>query len=142
MRQALKYLFSLNGAIASLCLCLIIYNIFHAGVYCIKKYHENLNLPVYLEPGTQFETFKPFLKNEKRAGYLTSKAITREDNDGILLQAQYFLAPTILELQDDSHLFSIIDSEDPPYIVKTIKTLNAMRTTNNEYGQALLLRRK
>ena len=142
MPQLIKKLFSLNGIIISFCIILIFFNLFHIGVYSVKKYYENQRLPVYLEPGTQFEKFKPFLKDIKTAGYITNKAITREDNDGILLQAQYFLAPTILELQSKEHLFSIIDSEDPKFIIQTIRSLNAMRMTNNEYGQALLLKRQ
>ena len=114
-------------------------NVFFLFVHTMSLLRKN---EVILEPGSQFENFKKPLQGVKYVGYLTSKDTSEEDNDGAFLQAQYYLAPTIIELQNNSHQYQILDSENLLYIVYMMKTLKAVRITNNEYGQALIKKRE
>lgn len=97
---------------------------------------DQLDVPYY-EPGYQFAHFRDFLKNESQIGYITDRDITPEKNTAEFLQAQYMLAPIVLDLKNAGHSFFIIDSVDIPFIVYTMKRTNARRVVHNEYGQAL-----
>lgn len=110
---------------------------FYLFVYIMNQ--TTNRLPA-VEPGLQFESFVPFLKGVEQAGYVTDKDMSRENNDGIYLQAQFFLAPTVLQLNAARPQHIIIDSTNLKFIISTMKYLNARRLTNNEYGQALLKR--
>lgn len=116
-------------------------NVFFLTVHTHNKYRDKT--PVDFEPGLQFAMMKDILRNDPgltEVGWLTDKDMSREKNDGIFLQAQYFLAPLLVRLGEEDHRYIVIDSVNIPYLVPTIKRLKSMRLTNNEYGQALLRR--
>ena len=115
-------------------------NCFFLFTYCMRKYSEYRALGNYLEPGSQFASFKEFTSAHKWIGYITNKQTSREHNDGFYLQAQYYLAPTIIDLGNADYPLVIVDSLDFDYIVNTIKILKGKRLANTEYGQALILR--
>ena len=112
-------------------------NIFHLTVMIYRNYW---NEPLHLEPGSQFARFKPYLQHTPKIGYITDKGTSRETNDGTFLQAQYFLAPTIIERNAIHHPFIMIDSTNKPYILRMVTILNAKGVAHNPYGQALLKR--
>ena len=132
----LKKNLPIKNILLLLAVALIAVNLFYTGLFIRNKRHAIFNL--YFEPGYQFLMMKDYLKNVETIGYLTNNDVSRENNDGAFLQAQYFLAPTLLQLQAENHEFLIIDSHNVPYIVATIRRLSAPRIANNEYGQALL----
>lgn len=144
MPTATKKPFQLNltTLIAALGICLVSANFFFLNVYTIRKHAEDAKYSgPYPEPGSQFANFKNLISNQtKSIGYITDKSMSREKNDGTFLQAQYYLAPVILKLQDENQPLFILDSTDIDYIIKTIRRLNAKRLSSNEYGQALMVR--
>ncbi|MCA9399365.1 MAG: hypothetical protein KC618_06425 [Candidatus Omnitrophica bacterium] len=129
---------SLHSLLSLICLLLVANNIKYVFVFIMSR-QKVLN-EVYFEPGYQFHTFLPHLKGVEKAGYVTDLSINRESNDGAYLQAQYYLAPTILELEDINYPYFIIDSKNTDFIIRTIKETKARRLANNEYGQALMKR--
>jgi len=139
MSKNLKHFLNFNSLIIALTVIFIVSNAFFLTVFILRKYSENLG--EYLEPGSQFSSFKKELVGIKRAGYLTDKDMSRKNNDGFFLQAQYYLAPTILELNKVNDEFNIIDSLDLTFIISTMRSLNSKRVANNEFGQALIKRR-
>jgi hypothetical protein len=113
-------------------------NSFYLFVFIRQKQAHHLE---WLEPGYQFHTFAPHLEGESELGYITDKTITREVNDGVYLQAQYFLAPLLVKEGYHRDRFNIIDSENVVFIRKAFLSTKSERVGNNAYGQALMRRR-
>ena len=114
-------------------------NIFYFYVYRQNKKVEEARS---IEPGYQFLEFRPYLENIKTIGYITQKSLERESNDGIYLQAQYFLAPTIIKQGEWPGTYNIIDSEDINFLIEQFRATNSRRIANNLYGQALIKRKE
>ncbi|MBP9854414.1 MAG: hypothetical protein KBD53_06075 [Candidatus Omnitrophica bacterium] len=97
-----------------------------------------------IEPGTQFTFFIDFLKNAdvREVGFLTNKDMSEEKNDGVFLQAQYMLAPIVLNLNEVNPEFNIMDYTDPVWAIYTIKSLRARPLATSPYGQILAVKRK
>jgi hypothetical protein len=102
----------------------------------------NDTTPVNLEPGCQFEKFKTPLNGVHSAGYLTNKNTGRTNNDGIYLQAQYYLAPTVLTLNEAADEFNVIDYTHSSFAVYKVKELKSKLVDENAYGQALVQKKK
>ena len=110
-------------------------NMFYLFVYGMRQHIHPVD---WVEPGDQFRDFRPHLKGQKSVGYLTSKMQKRDNNDGFFLQAQYYLAPVIVQLNDPDNEYNILDSEDMNYIRFVFANTNSKKITNNSYGQALI----
>ena len=126
----------LEKSIVVLGIFLVLINVFFTFVYCKNKF--NYHMPYYYEPGYQFLRFKEHLSGAKEIGYLTNKDISPGKNDGIFLQAQYFLAPTILKLNDPAHELNILDYSSQIFVFYMIKKMKAAVVVDNPYGQALI----
>lgn len=134
MAPLTKTLLNPKNLIIVLALLLCGYNLFYLGIYAGQKYRDKT---VYLEPGSQFETFAPHLVGVEKIGYLTDKDLSREKNDGTYLQAQYYLAPVVIDPKK-THQYNIIDATNMAYIVQTLRETRGKRLTYNSYGQALI----
>lgn len=136
--KRLSPIFCLRNTLFFPAVCLIGLNIFYLFIFARQKYVNRLE---WLEPGSQFEMFLPHLEGVQEIGYLTDKNFTREHNDGIYLQSQYFLAPRLVKEGDHGDRFNIIDSENIDFIRNAFFTTQSERLANNAYGQALMKRR-
>lgn len=137
-----KSVLGLKSIITVLAIILICQNAFYLFV---KIKAEAMKRPLMYEPGYQFVSFKPILNDVKRIGYLTDKNMSREKNDGFFLQAQYFLAPTIIGLNKPQFKYNIIDFTgsghvDHPQINEALKILRSLPVAQSNYGQALVTR--
>ena len=92
------------------------------------------------EPGYQFTGIKSRILGIKKVGYLTNRNMSSEKNDPEFLQAQYMLAPTILDLNNAEHKFIILDYTDLKYMYYQMKTLNAMPLFD-QFGKVLVIRK-
>jgi len=99
-------------------------NCFYFFIHTMSRV-ANKNPLMLLEPGYQYESFLEPLKYVKRVGYLTDKEISREKNDGYYLMAQYYLAPTIVDLNSDLYDITILDFKKPAKTILTMRILNA-----------------
>jgi len=143
MRKKLTYAAIFLGS-----MLLIGTNLYFLCAFLGKKYTEATE---YYEPGAQFSMFKPHLSGVKKMGYITNKNLSREKSDGIWLQAQYYLAPTILmptqlsptdvTIKDFKYEYNIIDATTVQYGVAIFRRTDPILIANNEYGQALVQRR-
>lgn len=128
----------------SICVILLAVGCLSLNVYSFTTHTfsalQRSHLPYY-EPGYQFLEFRPFLKDVSTIGYMTEKDLSREGNDGVYLQAQYFLAPAIVELTHDKQFVILDIGLDPMQIVIAMQRLNGKRLVSTEYGQALILRK-
>ncbi|MCA9408939.1 MAG: hypothetical protein KC733_09635 [Candidatus Omnitrophica bacterium] len=102
------------------------------------KFKEKISY--HYEPGAQFEEFIPYLKGIKKAGFLTNKGMGAEDNDGHYLQAQYLLAPTILDLNNSNYKLNLLDYTNQIYIFYMLKNLKAKPIKDNIWGKVLTQR--
>jgi len=139
MIKLIKKLFQIKIIIVIIALGMFVRSSFYLFVYTMSQVmhrHEDL-----LEPGTQFAHFNQYLKDQESIGFLTSKDMSSENNDGFFSQAQYILAPVILELNNPKNQFNILDYEQKKHIIYAMRALKSFRVSNNEYGQALIRRK-
>ena len=128
--------FPLTTLIAILTASLIGINIFYLGVYLVVT--ARAALPVYYEPGYQFLSFKDKLAGVPTIGYLSDQGMSRGKNDETFLQAQNFLAPTIIRYNESNYPFLILDSQNKNFHLSMIRTLHAKPVVHNDYGQLLV----
>ena len=128
--------FPFNILIIIFTIGLIGINIFYLGVYLLVT--NQAALPVYYEPGYQFLSFKDKLAGVPVIGYLNDKSLSRGKNDETFLQAQNFLAPTIIKYNETGYPFLILDSQNKNFHLSMIKSLHARPVVHNDYGQLLV----
>lgn len=139
MKNLKNKILSRNTICLSLAILLCGINIFYLTVFVMSKMHDPA--AVNLEPGSQFADFRNALKDIDRVGYLTNKNTGRTNNDGIYLQAQNFLAPTVLGLNEPGDVYNILDFSHSSIAIYKIKELQAELVTETLYGQALVKRK-
>ena len=140
MTQRIAKRFDFDKIIIILGFTLFLTNVFFDFVYCKDKW--NYHMPYNYEPGYQFVKFKERLTGVREIGYLTNKDFSPGKNDGIYLQAQYFLAPVLLKLNDANHSFNILDYSSQIFVFYMIKTLKADILVDNPYAQVLIRKKE
>ncbi len=139
MKKLLKKYVRLKNIIIIISIILFLRSSFYLFVYTMSQImhrHEEI-----LEPGSQFATFKKYLKGQKSIGFLTDKDMSPEHNNGFFSQTQYILAPIVVNLNNPENQFNILDYSKMDDIIYSIYALKSVRLTSNEYGQALIRRR-
>ncbi|OGX28269.1 MAG: hypothetical protein A2787_02290 [Omnitrophica WOR_2 bacterium RIFCSPHIGHO2_01_FULL_48_9] len=105
-----------------------------------KLHHKivfiNKNL-VFAEPGREFADLADDLQGVEKVGFLTDKDMSPEKNDGLFLQAQYRLAPTVLDLGNAQHPLLIFDCQNVLTAFDMMKELNAAPLHVNPYFKIL-----
>jgi len=79
----------------------------------------------YFFGGEQFAPIKPAIKNERAIGFMTDRDINKDTVSMRFTQAQFTLAPTILDLNNPEHRFLILDFEDRQKAFAAAKQANA-----------------
>lgn len=122
-----------------LSLTFIAFTLFLSIRYVIKN--KNPALVIY-EPGYQYANFLPHLKNVKRLGFLTNKPTSSESGFEDYLQAQYVLAPRILDLNNSAYEYNIMDymvePKDQIYVFYMLNKLQAKKIADNVWGRVLI----
>jgi len=77
----------------------------------------------YTFAGDQFFPVKDFLKNERRVGYWSDRSLDDRQTAALFAQAQYVLAPSILELNSTDLPFVIFDCRDKTKQITIIRDL-------------------
>ena len=90
-----------------------------------------------VEPGIQYADLKKGLAGVREAGFLTSGNETAEGNDGQFMLAQYMLAPTVLDLNNSTHRYSVLDCANPQEALGILKIINAKPIYVNAFGKIL-----
>src|SRR6185436_11011443 len=133
-----KFKISLQLILTLLIVALVGLNLVYAVINVISK---TVNRKPIYAPGAQFEDIKKIVKNEKTIGYLTNRDITPEKNDQEFLQAQYILAPTILDLNNDNYRLLILDFTNPTFMLYKLKEIQAKPVYSNIYNKVVAIRR-
>ena len=84
--------------------------------------------------GIQFAGLEEVLKDVEHIGYYTDKNMENTRNAAQFAQAQYTLAPIIVDLNNTDHEFILFDCTDEPRALRKIKEINAVPLKKNQYG--------
>jgi len=92
--------------------------------------------------GDQFEGLHNILQGAGSIGYYTGKPIDNEHKNNLaqFQQAQYTLAPVVLDLNNTDHTFVLFDCSSPAKALSTIKQLNLIPIKANKTGIILAAR--
>jgi hypothetical protein len=133
-----KFKISLSFILTLLMIGLVGLNLLYAGINILSKIQNRK--PIYA-PGAQFEDIKALIKDEKAIGYLTNRDISPEKNDQEFLLAQYTLAPTILDVNNDNHRILLLDYTNPTFMIYKLKEIQIKPAYSNKYDKVLAVRR-
>lgn len=94
-----------------------------------------------IQPGFAFNNLKQNLKPFKTVGFLTSKDMSSEDNDGEFLMAQYALAPISLDLNTVRKV-NIISPTSKKDLMAILKKNNLRPLSVNKHGKTIAVKIK
>lgn len=114
-------------------LLLIIFNFFTGFVSVMAQ----LSRPAASDPSIEFSGLKEKLAGVRQAGFLSESESSAEGNDGRFLLAQYALAPTILDLNNPDHRYSILSCATPQAAIGIMKMIGAKPVHVNLFGKIL-----
>ncbi len=129
----IKFLFSLILAV------FIVFNSFHLSLG-IKKLHLERQRAPFQFYGFKFSGLPQFLKGVVSLGYYTDKDMADKNHAAQYAQAQYALAPLILDLNYGEHDFILFDCSDEKTAMKKIKSLGLIPLKRNQFGILLAKR--
>jgi hypothetical protein len=91
-------------------------------------------------PGLKFSGLEEALSGAQAIGYITDKDLAVKENQLQFSQAQYILAPIILEVNSLRHEFFLIDCTTEQKAFAALKAIGAAPLKKNQYG--IILARK
>ncbi len=107
-------------------------------VHSYQKEHHSYS--VFL-PGIKFTPLKRTIKNSRYLGYYSDKNLKDKAKKFELAQAQYFLAPTILDLENVNHRFILLDCTTEETAFRKMQELQAIPLMQNDLGMILAQRK-
>ena len=100
----------------------------------IEKMLAKRKLAPYIFVGFKFSGLKDILKNEDYIGYYTDKSMDKRLDAAQFAQAQYVLAPTILDINNTNHKYILFDCSAPLVAIEKIKKLGLTSIRKNQFG--------
>lgn len=91
-------------------------------------------------PGLKFSGLEEDLTGVQAVGYITDKDLSVKENQLQFSQAQYILAPIILDVNSLRHELFLIDCTTEPKAFAVLKAIGAVPLKKNQYG--IILARK
>ncbi len=93
-------------------------------------------LPFYFQ-GLKFNGLQDILKNVQTIGYYTDADFSNKSTAGAFSQAQYMLAPVILDLGYVSHEYILFNCTSEKKAMEKIRELGARPLRKNKFGVIL-----
>ena len=90
--------------------------------------------------GLKFAGLESVFRDIPYIGYYTDKDLNEKQNAAQFAQAQYILAPAILDLNNTNHEFILFDCTAEDKALKKIKEIHAVPIKKNDFG--IILARK
>ena len=87
--------------------------------------------------GIKFAGLGEVLKNEPRVGYITDLNLEEDGNLAEYSQAQYMLAPVILEINNAKTRFLIVNSSSDAAAFEQLQSLGLQPLKRNQFGVIL-----
>ena len=125
----------------SLAALIIIFNSFDLWTETLKIRTQRKQIPFYFS-GFKFLGLEGIFRNVAYVGYYTDKDFSDKQNAAQFAEAQYILAPTILDLNNADHEFILFDCTTDAIALKMIKEIGAIPLKKNSYGIILAKRGK
>ena len=122
-----KFLFSLILAV------FIVVNSFHLFLEIKKTRLERQRVPYYFY-GSKFNGLNQFLKEVHFLGFYTDKDMADKNHAAQYAQAQYALAPLILDLDYSKHDYILFDCTSEDVAMKKIKEMKLLPLKRNQLG--------
>ena len=97
----------------------------------MKKTREKVP---YIFLGLKFSGLKEMLPGVERIGYYTDKNLDDNMDARQFAQAQYILAPIILDLNNTNHEYIIFDCSNEKIAIAKIKELGVIPLRGNRFG--------
>jgi hypothetical protein len=128
----------LAGSVALLILGLNSAQVFREiqAIYRVKKV-----IP-YAFPGHKFLGLEAIFKDVAYAGYYTDKNLDDFEHGAQFAQAQLMLVPTILELNNLGHEYTLFDCTSPEIAYQKIREAGLIPMKKNQFGIVLAKRKK
>ncbi len=92
----------------------------------------------YLFLGLQFSGLQDILENAETIGYLTDKDLQAQPNAMQFAQAQFILAPVILDTNFSGHKYILLDCSRPEIAWAMIKKFRFQPLRKNQFGIVLV----
>jgi len=108
----------------SLLLILVFLNLFTFGKEVVL-YEKVRAVAPHQFPGYKFLELQSILKNESVVGYYTDKGLSVFENSREFSQAQFVLAPLVLDADNMNHRYVILACSTPSAAIEAIKMLKA-----------------
>ncbi len=110
---------------------------FYNGIDLASTIHihqeKRKHLPFYFS-GYRFLGIESFFKGIKYAGYYTDRDLNEEEISAQYAQAQYILAPTILDLDYSQYKYILFDCTSESAAIAKIKKMAAIPLKKNQFG--------
>jgi len=90
--------------------------------------------------GDAFTGVKDIIQGEKYVSYITDKNLNIDKNIAEFSQAQFSLAPVILDLNNPNHRFLLINCESKPHAQAVLKYYKAQPLRQSNLGVILAAR--
>jgi hypothetical protein len=90
--------------------------------------------------GNKFSGLETILKGETYVGYWSDRDMTVDKNGALFAQAQLIMAPVILDLNNTTHRYTLLDCDDPKRALDKIREIGATPVKANNMGVVLALR--
>ena len=106
-------------------ICLILvaaFNLLTAYAQAVLQLQDRKTIPLH-SLGFQFMGLENVFKDIRTVGYYTDKNLDQPLAIAQFEQAQYMLAPTVLDLNNTKYRWVIIDCTNPQVAMETIKRL-------------------
>jgi glutaredoxin len=114
-------------------------NLFHLSQKILETKKQRETVP-YVFVGAKFSGLDKILKDVPRVGYYTDKNLDKKAPAAQFAQAQYVLAPIVLDLNYDKHTFVLFDCSTEEKAMDKIKELGFKPLKRNPFG--IILARK
>lgn len=118
---------------AGFAIVIIALNSFSLSFETIKIRRQRQSKPFYFS-GFKFLGLENFFHDVSAIGYLTDKDLSDKQNAAQFAQAQYLLAPTVLDLNNTNHRFILLDFTTEQKAMEKIKEIGAAPYKKNQYG--------
>lgn len=117
-------------------LFVVMVNLAESFTDILDVYSQRRNNPFFFS-GYRFTGLEKTFKNVKYAGYYTDKDLDESPAAANFAQAQYILAPTILDLNAANHEFILFDCSRQEIARQKIEELKYIPLKRNKFGVIL-----
>ena len=129
-----KKIFTTKGFFVVIAAGIILINACELSQSLIKIIAER-NRSLFRFSGLKFSGLDGILQDAAYVGYYTDKNLSKDrDAAAQFSQAQYILAPAILDVNNTNHFFTLFDCTTEEMAFKKIKELGAIPIKKNKFG--------